>query len=212
MSDQTQAGTLSPDGQFVWNGAEWTPVTGWVWAPTDWTRPLQYAIGAYLLVVGAFEALSPFLFADTIRAAALRSLQSNSSIDKSQYDQLLSVSVTVSTVTLLVFAAVFGVLGVMTVLRRWSWLFYVDLVLLGLQGVFGTLGGVLGMATGSAAGGLQAIAGLAFSVIALALFVWGLVGRIQRGVWAGRRAPVTASLDAGAGSRLTQMSGDPPQA
>lgn len=192
MSEQTQAGTISPDGQFVWNGTEWAPVTRWVWSPTDWTRPLQYAIGAYLLVVAVFEALSPFLFAGTIRAAALKSLQANSSIDKSQYDQLLNISVTVSTITLLVFAAVFGVLGVLTVLRRWSWLFYVDLVILGLQGVFGTVGGLIGMATGSAASGIQPIAGLAFSVIALALFVWALLARIQRGVWAGRRAPATA--------------------
>jgi len=191
MSDQPQVGGISPDGQFVWDGTQWNPIARWIWAPTDWTRPLQYAIGAYLLVVAVFEGLSPFLFAAAVRAAALKSLQANSSIDKSQYDQLVNISVTVSTVTLLVFAAIFGVLGVMTALRRWSWLFYVDLVILGLQGVFGTLGGVVGLATGSGSGA-QEVAGLAFSVVALILFAWALLARIQRGVWAGRRAPAPA--------------------
>jgi hypothetical protein len=95
-------------------------------------------------------------------------------------------------------AAVFGsvICGVAIIgaLNRWTWVYYVVLVLLGLSTISIPLN-LLTTASGSAISSMSGLSmplwiywiGILFSVPAAALFVWMLVAQIKHGPWAMRR-------------------------
>ncbi len=189
-----QSGEVSPDGQFMWDGATWRPITGYRWEPTEWTRPMQAAVGAFFLINGIWTALVPFAFAAAIRENTIRQVQrQNPSLTPDQSSQAIDIGLAFVEGFAVFLAVLFVLIGVFSLLRRWSWLFYVDLVILGL-GIFGVLSGITSIANPSAAAvpAFAAFIGLALSLVGLGLAVWMLVARIQRGVWAARKSPVVA--------------------
>jgi hypothetical protein len=77
-------------------------------------------------------------------------------------------------------------------LRRWTWVFYAVLVLLGLQAASFPFT-VFGAFSSSAFGTLKlpvamTAVSVAFGIPAVALFVWMLVAALRRGPWAMSRA------------------------
>lgn len=194
MSEQeARVGVVSPDGQFVWDGSQWRPIARWGWTPTSWTRPLQYAVAAYLLLYGVYEALAPFAFAAQIRSQIRQQAESSPNVDPATVDQLVNISVTVGIATGVVIGGLLVLFGILSAVRRITWVFYADLVLLALFGALGSLGSLVGLALKAAASNpVQASLGVAFALVGLALFVWVLVARLRRGVWGCRRAPVVA--------------------
>ena len=193
-SQMPQSGQVSPDGQFMWDGATWRPITGYRWEPTDWTRPMQAAVAAVFIVNGIWEIVVAFGFAAAIRESAVRQIQrSNPNLTPDQTSQALNVGLAFTEGFMVFLAVLFVLIGVLSLVRRWSWLFYVDLVILGL-GIFSVLSGITSLARPAAAA-LPVFAtfiGLALSVVGVGLAVWMLVARIQRGVWAARKSPVVA--------------------
>ena len=193
-SQMPQSGQVSPDGQFMWDGATWRPITGYRWEPTDWTRPMQASVAAVFIVNGIWEIVVAFGFAAAIRESAVRQIQrSNPNLTPDQTSQALNVGLAFTEGFMVFLAVLFVLIGVLSLVRRWSWLFYVDLVILGL-GIFSVLSGITSLARPAAAA-LPVFAtfiGLALSVVGVGLAVWMLVARIQRGVWAARKSPVVA--------------------
>lgn len=187
-------GQVSPDGQFMWDGAHWQPILGSVWQPTGWTRPMQMAVAAYWALAGLFTILTPILFAQVIRDAALKSMQNqNPNLSGPQQEQALNLGITFAFVFAMIFGAVYLALAVLSFVRRFTWVFYADLVLLGLSAI-GVVTNLVALGNRSslqpaAASGI----GFALSLAALALFIWMLMGRIQRGVWACRKVPLTGA-------------------
>ncbi|TMD09393.1 MAG: hypothetical protein E6J02_03080 [Chloroflexi bacterium] len=193
-SQMPQSGQVSPDGQFMWDGATWRPITGYRWEPTDWTRPMQASVAAVFIVNGIWEIVVAFGFAAAIRESAVRQIQrSNPNLTPDQTSQALNVGLAFTEGFMVFLAVLFVLIGVLSLVRRWSWLFYVDLVILGL-GIFSVLSGITSLARPAAAAlpVFATLIGLALSVVGVGLAVWMLVARIQRGVWAARKSPVVA--------------------
>lgn len=182
-------GQVSTDGQFVWDGSQWNPITAFRWEPTGATRRMQLLAGGYLLVDGLLTAILTFFAGPSVRQATEKALQQqNQDMTADQVKAIVDISVTVGIVVAVVIGLIFVGFGVMTLLRRWGWLFYADLVILGLSGL-GVFTGLFGLVQGSAGPPGLAIPNLVLATAALALFIWMLVTRLQGSVWAARNVP-----------------------
>jgi multisubunit Na+/H+ antiporter MnhB subunit len=181
------AGQVSADGQFIWNGSGWLAVGGFRWEPTANTRRMQLLAGAYLLVAGLLTAVLSFFAQASIRQATEKALQQqNRGMTPDQLKAIVDFSVTVGLAVAVFLGLVYIAFGIMTLLRTWTWLFYADLVILGLSGI-GVLTNLYGLARGSAGPPALLVPNLVLSAAALALFVWMLMTRLRGGVWASRK-------------------------
>jgi hypothetical protein len=221
--DGTQwVSALSPDGRHRWNGSSWIPVQpaypppGYVTQPayapapmpqalrpvripTSWTRPLQYAVAGVAAVYGIWYTTFPFWMdapvSDYMRQTALSQAAANPQL----YPDPAAYAATVVNISLVAFAAV-AILGVAAAvliligtIRRWIWMYYTVLGLVGLStiGLPFSILGALGITQSPILlnGSLQVVQwfGLALAFVSLALGVWMLVALIRRGPWAMRR-------------------------
>ena len=192
MSEQQHSavGQRSQDGQLVWDGQQWRPIASFGWQPTSWTRPMQLAAGGYLIINSLISIATSLLFQQVIRDAALKSIQtSNPNLSPEAAHQAVNISVAFGVGLGIIFSILFLLLGVISIIRRWAWVFYVDLGLLALFSL-GVIGSLLNLSNPNSPNpaGLTAL-NLVSGLIALALFAWLLVGRVQRGVWACTRVP-----------------------
>ena len=206
----------SPDGAYVWNGREWVPtgITGapqpvrYRKEPTAWTRPLQLAvIGLTLLGDLNVLLLIPYL-ADYIRLSARRSIelslanqppQANADQVQAQVLALTDQIVTWTIALTAVFAVAWFILIVVGTLKRWTWFYWLLLVIFGLSvlGLPQQLLQVFGVGVSGGAGIPAfveplpaALLGLLVALVQLALFVWMIVAYKRFGPWACRRIPV----------------------
>jgi hypothetical protein len=207
--------TLSPDGRWRWNGSAWVPVTGMVApvpgyqyyqqpatarVPTPWTKPMQYAVAAWYALSGLYALSLPFWMSGFMGQIMTQTFQRqvalNPDVSPPPPDVVASFSDFMT--GMLWFVAVFAVaicaVIVIGAIMRWTWMFYVVLVLLGL----GTLGlpfNLASAATGSSALNLYHFPtwftwiSVAVGIPTAALFVWMLIGVIRFGPWAMSRAP-----------------------
>jgi hypothetical protein len=181
-------GQVSPDGQSIWDGSQWNPITAFRWEPTETTRRMQLLAGGYLVLAGLINPSLTYLFQSYVRQVLEKSLQQNPSVTPDQMTQIVDLSVTGGLVVAVAFGAIYAVFGILTLLRRWGWLFYADLVILGLGGL-GVFSGLFGLARGTGGPLGLVIPNLVLAAAALALFTWMLVVRIRGSVWAGRKVP-----------------------
>jgi hypothetical protein len=209
---QQWVSTLSPDGRSRWNGTTWVP-TGHAYGPpsyqaagrtlrepTSWTRPLQLAVAGWYTLEAAYALSLPFWMGGPMSQAMNQSIQRQqqlyptvspppvefTNVMTSMMGGILWVSA--------VFGLVIAIVVVVGALQRWTWMYYVVLVLLG----FGALSlpvdlvDALGGSALSAASGFSLPAwtywlGLASAIPSTALFIWMLVALVKRGPWAMRR-------------------------
>jgi hypothetical protein len=213
---------VSPDGRFRWNGSQWIPMPalpgvayspGPIYAqpahpqpaavrvPTSWTRPLQYAVAAWF-AMGAVITLSlPFWMSGVMNQIVAQSIQRQQQLDPTApplpagfADSMSTLMTGILWLSVLVGLALYGA-GVVGALRRWTWLYYVVLVWLGL-GVLSLPLNVVNALTGgsaltsamTASSGFSMPAGIYWmgiisSVPGSALFVWMLVAIVKRGPW-----------------------------
>lgn len=210
--------TLAPDGRFRWNGSAWVPVTGIMpppspyyqqqpatRVPTPWTKPMQYAVAAWYALSGLYALSLPFWMSGPIADIMNKSIQQqaarNPAVSPPPPD-FVSTMTSVMTGALWV-AAVVGVaisaVIVIGALKRWTWMFYVVLVLLGLGAIslpFNLVGAITGASTISpyALPGWITWISVLVGIPGAALFVWMLVAVIRYGPWAmTRAAPQPAS-------------------
>jgi hypothetical protein len=212
VPNQAAVPTVSPDGAYVWNGREWvanvpSAPTRFRKEPTSWTRPLQLAVIA-LTLVGDVNLLTllPYL-SDYIREASRRSIElslasqpQTPSSDQIR-DQTLAIADMIGTWTVivtLVFAAIWLLLIVIGSLRRWTWFYWLLMVIFALSilAIPQQLLQVFGIGTTGAAGQPplllplpNALLGLAVACAELALFIWMIVAYRKYGPWACRRLP-----------------------
>jgi hypothetical protein len=185
-STSPQVGQISPDGQFRWDGQQWAPLARGYREPTSWTRPMQLAIAAYLVLSAVYSLVSTALF---LNAAAIEKAirSSNASVPSDQVQQAVTLALVVGWVFAVVIAAV-SVLFAIGSYLGWRWAFWASLVWLGLNsiGVLTNLGSLANASTQPQP--VAVIAGsLVLSLIALALFIWLVVAAVRYGPWAMRK-------------------------
>lgn len=191
MQEAPSQGQVSPDGQFYWDGSQWSPIAGFRWEPTEATRRMQLVAGGYLLVAGLLTAILTFFAAPYVRQATEKALrEQNQGMTPDQLKTILDFSITLGIAFAVVIGLIYVAFGLLTLLRRWSWLFYADLVIFGLNGL-GVFTGLFGLSRGTAGPPGLTIPNLVLSAAALALFVWMLVTRLRSGVWGARKLPAT---------------------
>ena len=208
--------TLSADGRSRWDGSRWVPVQHQQIAPpamyapvpypiaqkpsrvpTDWTRPLQYAVAGLFAIYALYSILASFLLAgamdDYMRQTALRQAQLSPQVypDPNQYADLMAGMMNVFFVIGVIIVFAVATVVIIGALKRWVWLFYVVLVLLGftvlgLPFQIANVAGLLPQA-GVALPATSSWAAIAFGLIATALGAWMLIALITRGPWAMRR-------------------------
>jgi hypothetical protein len=200
---------VSPDGAYLWNGREWVPNVAPAPVPTrreptSWTRPLQLAVIA-LTLIGDLNvlALLPYL-SEYIRLAVRRSIElslaqqpetPNSEQIRAQTLALVDAIGTWVIVVTVVIAALWLVLVLFGTLRRWTWFYWLLMVIFAFSilGIPQQLLQVFGI--GSSGGAQQpvfleplpnALFGLAIAIGELALFIWMVVAYRRFGPWACR--------------------------
>jgi hypothetical protein len=184
-------GQVSPDGQFVWDGSRWNPITAFRWEPTETTRRMQLLAGGYLVAAGLLTVILTFIAEPYVRQATQKALlqsQRNQALTADQLKQIVDFSVALGFALSVVVGLVLVVFGFMTLFRRSSWLFYADLVIFGL-GALGVFTGLFALTNGSSEPLGLAIPNILLSAIDLALFIWMLVTRLQGAVWGARKVP-----------------------
>ena len=207
---QKWVSTLSADGRWRWNGSAWVPVSGMVppyppypyyqqnrsvRVPTPWTKPTQYAVAAWYAVSGLYALSLPFWMsgpmADVFNQSIQRQTSLNPNVSPPPPDFVSAMTSMMSGV--LWVAAFFGVaistMAIIGALKRWTWLYYVVLVLLGLNAIslpFNILSAITGANTLSTFNlpAWTTWLSIGFGIPGAALFVWMLVAVIRFGPWA----------------------------
>ncbi|TMD91215.1 MAG: hypothetical protein E6I73_04985 [Chloroflexi bacterium] len=203
--------TLSPDGRWRWNGTAWVPLTDMVVptfqayqaypqpaasrVPTRWTKPLQYATVAASIIYAAYTFSLPFWMTGTMSQAMNQAMQQQAAQNPDMGTpppEILSTYTSMMTVTL--WLAVFIVVALATVviigaLKRWTWIFYAVLVLLGLSTLLLPFN-IIGAVSGSSGLNVYSLppwiywASVGIGIPLAALFVCMLVAVIRYGPWA----------------------------
>jgi hypothetical protein len=213
--------TLSPDGRSRWTGNAWVPVApmaapayayyqqpATVRVPTPWTKPMQYAVAAWYLLAALYGLSLPFWMSGVMTQAFNQSFQRqaqlNPNVSPPPQEFVSSMSSMMSGIlwaSAIIAVAVCAVL-VVGALRRWTWIFWVVLVLLGLGTLalpFNLISAVAGSSYAASLYGLPAWTtwlSVAIGIPNAALFVWMLVGLIRYGAWATTKATAAGTVPA----------------
>src|SRR5262245_50204604 len=202
------ASTLSPDGRHRWNGETWVPVpvvaygspTRVVREPTPWTRPVQYAVATWSGLAAIFALTLPFWMGGMMTQVMNQSIQQQQQLNPEATPLPADFTDAMTSVMsgILWFAAIFtfalyatGFLGAM---RRWTWVYYAVLGLLGL-GLIGLPLNIVNAVTGqvvTTGATVRMSSGLLYGSVVVgllqaALFVWMLVALVRHGPWAMKR-------------------------
>jgi hypothetical protein len=198
--------TLSPDGRHRWNGSTWVPVTTFAYTPipaavrepTPWTQPLQYAVIAWYAFSALFTATLPIWMAGSMNQIINQAIQRQEATSVEPPPPGVADAMATMMNGVLWVAAILGaaiaVVAIVGALRRWTWVYYVVLILLGL-GLLGLPVNVVNALTGGSLNSTQGFTlpawtlwfSIAAGVVAAALFVWMLIAMVRYGPWAMRR-------------------------
>ena len=201
--------TLSHDGRSRWNGSAWVaagqagppagyqPARGIVRQPTSWTRPLQYAVAGWYALSALYTLTTPFWLGGAMTQAINQSierqqqLQPTASPLPSGFTETMTSLVQVGLWVSAVIGVAISVLVIVGALKRWTWMYYVVLVLLGFNTISLPVT-IINIFAGQAISAAQGFSlpswaywtSAVLSIPAAALFVWMLVALIRRGPWA----------------------------
>lgn len=204
--------TLSPDGRSRWNGYAWVPVASMapvaapayphyqqpatVRVPTPWTRPMQYAVAAWYSLAALYAVSLPFWMSGVMAQAFNQSIQRQAQVNPNvsppppefvnSMASMMSGMLWASAIIAVVVCAVLAIGAIM----RWTWIFWVVLVLLGLGTLalpFNLISAVAGSTYAANLYGLPSWTvwlSVAIGIPNAALFAWMLVALIRYGPWA----------------------------
>ncbi len=202
--------TLSPDGRWRWNGSGWVPVAAMVAPafapypsyqqatprrPTPWTKPMQYAVAAWYALSGLYALSLPFWMSGTmsqmINQSIQRSTAQNPEVSPPPAEVVSTITAMMSGVLWIaaIIGVVISVVIIIGALNRWTWMFYVVLVFLGL-GAISLPFNIIGALAGSTALNPYSLPvwvtwlSVVLGIPSTALFVWMLVAVIRYGPWA----------------------------
>jgi hypothetical protein len=204
--------TLSPDGRHRWNGAAWVPSAGPVYVapaavlrePTPWTRPIQLAVAAWF-ALGALASLTlPIWLTGMMTQVVNQSIQQQQQLNPEASP--LPADFTGVMTSMMTGMVWFGVIlgfvlygaGCIGALKRWTWLYYVTLVWLGLVLLSLPLN-IANLVSGRVLTGSTSLnlptwylyLGVVLGVVQAGLFVWMLIALVRYGPWAMRRTAPT---------------------
>lgn len=200
---QRWVSTLSADGRWRWNGSAWVPVPAMPAPahlyyqpvkprrmPTPWTKPMQYAVAGWNLITGLFYLSLPFWMSNVVAQSIFQGYsRPNSNASPVPANVLAPATTIISAFVWIsaVFAVAIATVVIIGALKRWTWMFYVVLVLSGL-----TILSLPGQLTGAIVGPtpqnllpswVQWIY-VAFQIPLAAIFVWMLIAVFRYGPWA----------------------------
>ena len=209
---QQWVSTLAHDGRTRWNGTAWVTTgqalgpTGFQPAgpatrePTSWTRPLQIAVAAWYVLEGVYVLSLPFWMGGTMSQAMSQAIKRQESLNPTATPLPADFASTMTSIMngVLWVVASFGlaiaVVAVIGALRRWTWTYYVVLVLLGLGAISLPLdlvnafsGSTISSASGFSLPSWTYWLGLATAIPGTALFIWMVLAMVRHGPWAMRR-------------------------
>ena len=184
----TQAvGQISADGQFRWDGQQWVPLARGYREPTPWTRPMQLASAGLFGIAAVVTVLTTVIFVNHDSMLRAIHAQGTQIPARTDIDTVVNVAIAFAYGVAIFIALIEAVVAVGSYLG-WRWMFWAALVLNGLTGIYSLINiPALFVSDRSAVplGGL--VFGELLDLLALALFVWMLVGVIKYGPWAMRR-------------------------
>lgn len=217
---QQWVSTLSHDGRSRWDGQAWVPAGQGPAAPsyyqapaasstrhpTSWTRPLQFAVAAWYAISAIYALTIPFWMGGTMTQAINQSIQRQQELNPQASPLPAGFADTMNSFMggALWVAAIFGaaicLVVIIGALGRWTWMYYVVLVFMGLSTVslpVNLVTAIAGSATSSISGfsmpGWTYWLGVVFAIPAAALFVVMLIALIKRGPWGMARDPAALS-------------------
>ena len=159
--------------------------------PTEWTTPLQVTAATYMLLSAVVSVLALALGKDEFtRAFVLSAAARGSTLSVDQLTSTAAISYNGVLVATAFVAALKTLLAVGGFLR-WSSVFVVDMVVLGISalGSVGTLVLVPSFGAGAVLYG-PAIANEILDLGGVCLFAWMAVAANRYGIWATRKIPV----------------------
>jgi hypothetical protein len=202
--------TLSPDGRFRWDGSAWLPtgqtarmglqpVERAARVPTPWTRPLQYSVAGWYAVSAIYTLSLPFWMGGQMAQVINQSIQRQQERYPSTtppppgFTDLMTTMMTgVIWVGALIGLAV-CLVAILGALKRWTWAFYVVLVLLGfgclglLDVIYIFIGPGMASASGFSMPAWTYWTGFLLSIPDAALFIWMIAAVVRFGPWAMRK-------------------------
>ena len=188
---QEAPGEVSPEGEPLENGGSSSLIAGISEEPTRTARLMQPLVGAYLLVAGLLTTLLSYVAVPSVRQATENSIRvQRPDLSVNEVRAIVDFGVTAGLALAVVAGLVLVGFGVLTFLRRWSWLFYADLVICGLTGL-GMFSGLFNLTRRNPDPLGLALPNLILSAAALAIFIWMLLTRLQGRIWGLRRAPTS---------------------
>jgi len=180
-------GQVSADGQLKWDGAQWAPIASGYREPTSWTRPMQLATAAVFVISALLNTAMTFIFVN--HDTTLRSILAQDQ----QYPAGTDIEDVVNAAMLITYVGtvVFGLLYLFIAFgayRGWRWMFWIALVAFGLGGLGAFINlGALAKPAESAYPFASLVVDELGGIVSLGMFVWMLVGLVQRGPWAMRK-------------------------
>jgi hypothetical protein len=201
---QSWISTMSPDGRHRWNGTSWVPAAGPVYAapsavprePTGWTRPLQVAVIAVYTYQAFAALLTPYFLgnriADYMRETMARQQATNPGrrpLPPGFVETMAQMGVWIVWIAV-IGAFVIAIVAIVGALRRWTWVYFAILVLIGL-GLLGLPADLANVVSGRVPApefpAWTYAVTLANALVNVALFVWMLIAMVRYGPWAMRR-------------------------
>lgn len=181
---------MSADGQFRWDGQQWTPIPKGEREPTPWTRPMQLAAAGLF----ALEAVSSVLIAlvyETHDAMVQALRAQGTQIPPSMTIDQLADTARAFAIGGVVFVAVLAVIAAIGSFFGWRWMFWAALVLFAL-GSIGAVTNIAAFVRPSTVPYPVAVIAVneLISIANLGLFVWMLIGAIKFGPWAMKKPGV----------------------
>ena len=201
--------TLSPDGRHRWNGAAWVPLAAQPYVagpgqqagawrqPTAWTRPLQYAVAGWYVWSAIYSLTLPFWMSGLMTQIMNQTIANQEALHPDQppppagFAEAMQNAASIGMwIGVVVVVAIF-IVPFIGALRRWTWIYYVVMVLLGISALLlpldlfdAAIGPRLSSASAFAMPLWFYVLNFVTGLPGAALFAWMLTAQITRGPWA----------------------------
>jgi len=176
-------GQVSADGQFRWDGQQWVPIPRGAREPTPWTRPMQLASAGFFAAQVLLSIFTAALYIN--HDSMLKVIQAQGNLPQgTDPETVVSFAIFIGWATVVV-VSILGLVAALGSYLGWRWMFWVVLVLCGLNGIGAITNLSYFVKPEASPMPTWAIAvDEVFAIAGVALFVWLLIGVIRFGPWA----------------------------
>jgi hypothetical protein len=163
--------------------------------PTSWTRPIQIGVAAYYAANGLYAISLPLWMGSSVSQVFNNAMQQQQQLNPdvtppppelmTTMTSLINGSIWVGALI----AFTIAVLAIVGAMRRWTWVYWAVMVLLGLTAIslplrfLGAVGGTLSAGNAVQVPAAATVAGIVFGLAGAVLFIAMLIAIISRGPW-----------------------------